>query len=259
MTLDEFVNKYNGQKLDVDGQYPGQCVDLAKAWTTNLGYSGCHGNAIDWKQNASATLTWTDNTPTGVPKAGDLVVWGSGIGSIYGHIAIFVSGNTNSFVSFDQNYPTGSPCKKVTHNYNAVKGWLHPKVLDAPVPIPPPQPPVDQCQTYKDQLDTANAKVSELYSTIDGLKVKQTECKALVDAMGRELANAKTTIENQEVNIQTLITEDAKSQEKIKVLEAQLTQCQNPTTEPPVEVDRGALWRKIWEYLKTIFKDKEMK
>jgi hypothetical protein len=55
-----------------------------------------------------------------------LIIWGYGIGP-YGHIAIFVNGDVNSFTSFDQNYPIGSPCKLVNHNYNNVIGWLRAK------------------------------------------------------------------------------------------------------------------------------------
>jgi hypothetical protein len=65
-----------------------------------------------------------DNTPTGVPLKGDIIFWGTGIGP-YGHVAIMIQGDANSFRSFDQNFPTGSVCHAQNHpNYTGVLGWL---------------------------------------------------------------------------------------------------------------------------------------
>jgi len=124
--LKDFINQFNNKSLDYDGVYGGQCVDLAKKWLSVLGYSvtGAWGNAIDWDKHGSMTdLEWIANTPTGVPQEGDLIVWGM---KPYGHIAVFIEGNTNRFTSFDQNYPVGSVCHVQEHNYSNVKGWLRP-------------------------------------------------------------------------------------------------------------------------------------
>ena len=61
------------------------------------------------------------NTPTGVPQEGNILLWTN---APYGHVAIFVEGDTNSFRSFDQNFPTGSPCHIQNHTYANVAGWL---------------------------------------------------------------------------------------------------------------------------------------
>ena len=125
--MDDFITQFNGDSLDFDHTSGSQCVDLAKAWLDHLGYdaSGTWGNAKDWDKNAGKQgLQWIANTPTGVPQKGDLIVWGNGT---YGHIAVFVSGDANSFDSFDQNYPVGSVCKIVHHTYSNVKGWLRTK------------------------------------------------------------------------------------------------------------------------------------
>lgn len=61
-------------------------------------------------------------------KNGDVAVWGNGA---YGHIAICTGvGDVNTFESFDQNYPTGSVCKKVKHNYSGFLGVFRPKAQD---------------------------------------------------------------------------------------------------------------------------------
>ena len=48
------------------------------------------------------------------------MVWSGEIG----HIAVFIEGNVDTFKSFDQNYPLGSPCHIQGHTYANVLGWL---------------------------------------------------------------------------------------------------------------------------------------
>jgi len=125
MILDNFIKKYNGKSVDYDGMYGGQCQDLALFWEVENDWPTIRGNAIDTPNTFDKSFyDWIPNTATGVPNPGDLVIWGM---KPYGHIAIFVSGTTYIFTSFDQNWPVGSPCKLTSHNYNNVIGWIHPK------------------------------------------------------------------------------------------------------------------------------------
>jgi hypothetical protein len=68
------------------------------------------------------------NTPTGVPSKGDIIFWDFRIPitGIAGHVAVFTGGNAYKFISFDQNYPSKSPCRYYNHDYRGVMGWLHP-------------------------------------------------------------------------------------------------------------------------------------
>lgn len=60
-----------------------------------------------------------------VPQYGDVVLW-STVASGYGHVAIFLRGDANQFVSLDQNW--GQPrVAQISHNYNHVLGWLRPR------------------------------------------------------------------------------------------------------------------------------------
>lgn len=127
MTLQEFINKYNGQYVDFDGYYGPQCVDLAQFWSKNLGGPQFTGDAADIYGQGSPFYTSIPNTPDAVPVPGDIVIWGGALNGGPGHIAVFVSGNSSSFSSFDQNWPLNSPCHIQYHNYNYVVGWLHPK------------------------------------------------------------------------------------------------------------------------------------
>src|SRR3990167_1456877 len=144
MNLTEFMGLLNGEYKETAGTTAkNQCVDLANAyiryvlrlpiieWT----------NAVDFPSKASDNYEYILNTPNGIPQEGDLVIWG---GNQYGHIAIFIEGDTNTFRSFDENYPTGSPCHVQEHNYDSPKvlGWL--RVKSAIITPPTTQELTDQ-------------------------------------------------------------------------------------------------------------------
>jgi hypothetical protein len=134
MTVQEFVTKYENQTVDFDGKYGGQCVDLYRQYVKevlDLPQSPPVTGAKDiFNSYLSDHFTRITNTPTGIPRNGDVVIWGSEVGQ-YGHVAIFLEGDTSSFLSFDQNWPVGSKCHQQLHddNYKGVLGWLRPKQL----------------------------------------------------------------------------------------------------------------------------------
>jgi hypothetical protein len=138
MNLQLFIDKYNGKFVDYDGKFGYQCVDLMRFYINEIfglnPYDILPG-AIYAKQifqrfpatpSASKYFTKIINTPTGVPKKGDIVFWGwyPFVTGIAGHVAIFVEGDTNRFISFDQNFPLRSSCHYVNHSYRGVMGWL---------------------------------------------------------------------------------------------------------------------------------------
>ena len=129
MTLQEFLEKWNGQYCEVAGSVnaTNQCVDLANAYLRDVLNQPIveWTNAIDFPSKLTEKFDYILNTPTGVPREGDMII--SGVS--YGHIGIFLSGDENRFISFDENYPTGSFCTPVDHNYNSprVHGWLRMK------------------------------------------------------------------------------------------------------------------------------------
>lgn len=133
MKLDDFINKYEGKFVDVDG-FPSsnkyQCTDLYRTYVKEvLGYPQSppvEGAKDIWNSYLPEYFTRIENTPDGVPQKGDIIIFGTGLGK-YGHVSIFLEGNINRFTSLDQNYPTGSPVHKQGHTYNAVIGWLTPK------------------------------------------------------------------------------------------------------------------------------------
>ena len=116
-----------GKSLDYDGAYGAQCVDLIKYYYAYFGKASyAKGNGCDYVSNALPD-GWTriKNTADFVPEPGDIAVWGTEL-SKHGHVAIILSANTSSFVSMDQNWPSGSPCKQVTHTYSKFWGVIRP-------------------------------------------------------------------------------------------------------------------------------------
>ncbi len=150
MNIDQFFSQNDGQGIDLDGAYGNQCVDLINKYVRDvLGISPWGGNAIDkWSNYPTDHFDRIENTPTGVPTEGDIVVWGSKIGQ-YGHVAIFSKGDANAFDSFDQNWPIGSVSHFQHHTYNGVLGWLR---FKAPVPTPPPAPEPTQPDPIPDPI-----------------------------------------------------------------------------------------------------------
>ena len=129
MTFQQFLTKWNGKYLEVAGSAnaKNQCVDLANGYIRDvLGLPIIEWtNAQDFPKKAGPAYDYILNSPTNIPKEGDIVVWKSA--DNVGHIAVFIEGNANSFKSFDQNYPLGSPCHIQGHTYANVLGWLRPK------------------------------------------------------------------------------------------------------------------------------------
>jgi len=125
MTLSELLAKYNGKYVEVAGSANAlnQCVDLANLYIRDvLGLSIIEWtNAKDFPGQMKDDFTWIKNTPDGVPQYGDIMIWDNGN---YGHIGVFIEGNVNTFKSFDQNYPLGSPAHVQGHTYANVAGWL---------------------------------------------------------------------------------------------------------------------------------------
>ena len=130
MTLEQFIEKWNNKSCDWDGAYGGQCLDLYRQYVKeclDFPQSPSVAGAKDiWDTYLTSYFTRYNNSPTAVPKKGDIILWGTKLGQ-YGHVAIFLDGGVTKFNSFDQNYPEGSLCHIQSHTYTGVLGWLRPK------------------------------------------------------------------------------------------------------------------------------------
>jgi len=128
MTLDEFIQKHNGKYLEVAGSANAkyQCVDLVNGYirdVLNLPIIEWT-NAVDFPEKVDKDdYYFIKKTPDFIPVKGDICVWHGS----WGHISVVYSSDINAFVSFDQNWPTGSPCVFVGHDYSNIKGFLRAK------------------------------------------------------------------------------------------------------------------------------------
>ena len=107
MTFDEFVKKYKGKGINFDKAYGVQCFDLANQYNRDVVgcgmFIGLHAYMIYTNfgsQPVKKYFTKIANTPSFVPKKGDIVVWGKSLNGEDGHVAIATGeGNTKYFIS----------------------------------------------------------------------------------------------------------------------------------------------------------------
>ena len=152
MDLVSYANNNLGQHLDNgQGSYAGECVSLAirvahDVYNVPFGTLFCSntGGARDLFEQFDGTIPqYFDKIPNDpmdanqLPEAGDLIIWGSALGS-FGHIGVVMSGQP--LTVFQQ---LGTPIFKESEihtfpSYSGVLGWLRPKVAEVPVEVPAP-------------------------------------------------------------------------------------------------------------------------
>ena len=189
--FNQFVANIQNQYAEVgDKTNIYQCFDLAYLWIFCLGIpkaSISHLYAYQiYTQPTALTRQYFDlipNTPTGVPQAGDLVVWNTGFGGIAGHVAVCSSdADVNRFKSLDQNFPVGSNCHLQEHNYTGVVGWLRPK-LQAPTTPINDQTIIDLGSYGKLEVQAIKGKLGDLVRVSSELSGLQTKHDKLVSAV----------------------------------------------------------------------------
>lgn len=201
MNTREFVKKYDGRSIDFDSKNGGQCVDL---------YRQCCKEVLDVPQspalgiNGGAADIWTTylkdyfeaikNTPEGFPQEGDIVIWNRRAGGGYGHVAVALSGDVNSFKSFDQNWSRVSFCEVVTHNYTNVIGWLRRKT-----------PQIGTTMDWQTERDERNKNWSLYQGEIAAHKLTKDKHDAFI----KQLASIYKSPEDEE-SIVKFATENAK-------------------------------------------------
>lgn len=106
MNLDEFVSKYIGKKVDFDGAFGAQCVDLFRKYNEEVG-GNPHTGAVEGAKEIWTNYNKLDEKKyfkkVRSPKPGDVVVWDGTPTNKYGHVAIFISKCDNKIIVFEQN------------------------------------------------------------------------------------------------------------------------------------------------------------
>lgn len=210
MFLQAFIDKYSGKFIDFDGYYGNQCVDLVQQYNKEV-FNGSFlsgANAYDiYSTYPKDIYGAVDNSPTGIPGAGNIVVWSKSFNGTAGHIGIATgTGNTDTFECFVQNDPTGSNCHLKTYNYNSVLGWLVPKVTtqndDLATCLAQHTVLVDQCNKKDSQITALNLTIQNLNSTIA--------------EKNNQIVKLQATSSTQEVQVTELTSQLATAQEQAK-------------------------------------------
>lgn len=95
MRINEFVSKNIGKKVDFDGAFGAQCVDLFRAYCRDvlgIGHTGAVEGAKDLFLNYDKLpleKKYFEKITKG-PVTGDIVVWGETKTNKYGHVAIVI-------------------------------------------------------------------------------------------------------------------------------------------------------------------------
>ena len=132
MTLDEFVNIYNGKKIDYDGRYGAQCVDVFRQYCKDVlaiphtgGVVGAvelytKYEAMPLEQKYFDKLVYAG----GKPEAGDVVIFGPTKTNPYGHVAIVLDASSEEIAVFEQDGFKQDGAHVGSWNYARVLGFL---------------------------------------------------------------------------------------------------------------------------------------
>ena len=132
MKLEQFVKKHKGKKVEFDGKYDYQCVDLVQFYQRDvLNGPRFSGNAKDYCRNQHPShYKLHKNDPWYIPPRGSIAVWNTNVGGGFGHNAVVLGASLMRFTSLDQNWPTGAPVSVVRHTYRHVSCFLIPRGRD---------------------------------------------------------------------------------------------------------------------------------
>ncbi|MGI5085483.1 CHAP domain-containing protein [Treponema putidum] len=132
MTLDEFVKTYLDKKVDYDGRYGAQCVDLFRQYCKDVlnipqpsGVMGARELYTEYEKKPVEVkyferLPYPENKPI----AGDVVVFDKMQGNPYGHVAIVIAADKNYIKVLEQDGYAQTGTKFAYWKYTHVLGFL---------------------------------------------------------------------------------------------------------------------------------------
>lgn len=128
MVFQDFINKTKGKKIDIDGLYGGQCVDLFNCWNKlyNNVYINCkpsgYARSLAENKNNNGILKYFKETTVNNMIEGTVVVYGKCKFAPDSHVCFFIKDNGNgTFQALQQNY---NGKKYVTINNNPYTGII---------------------------------------------------------------------------------------------------------------------------------------
>ena len=134
--FNEFIEKYLGKKVDIDGLYGGQCVDLFNAWNKehNGVYINCKpsGYARSLAENKAnnGILKYFKETQVNNMIEGTVVVYGKCKFAPEGHVCFFIKDNGNgTYRALQQNYNNKQYVTIDNNPYEGIIGAFIPNQL----------------------------------------------------------------------------------------------------------------------------------
>lgn len=128
MVFQDFIDKTKGKKIDVDGLYGGQCVDLFNYWNKlyNNVYINCkpsgYARSLAENKNNNGILKYFKETPVNNMIEGTVVVYGKCKFAPQSHVCFFIKDNGDgTFQALQQNY---NGKEYVTINNNTYEGII---------------------------------------------------------------------------------------------------------------------------------------
>ena len=162
MDIQTWLNSVNGQVVDMDGAYGGQCWDLWSSYARNVyGIPAADTNTVDGyaasvytdRYNRSQALqnAFTREAGNYTPVYGDVAFWN---GAGMNHVAIVVRDNGNGTLNTMSQNP--NKAGYVTISKNGIIGYFHPRSASEPAPATSNVTIIPR--TYKVNVDVLNVR-----------------------------------------------------------------------------------------------------
>lgn len=134
MNLTDFVNSYAGKKVDFDGAYGAQCVDLFRQYCKDVLRAG-HTGAVEGAKDLflkyhelPAECKYFERIAGVFPEIGDVCVWDKTDKNKYGHVAICIgySVSLDKLIVFEQDGFKQDGAKLAVRDIDGLLGVLRP-------------------------------------------------------------------------------------------------------------------------------------
>lgn len=132
MSLEEFIKKYIGKKVDFDGAFGAQCVDLFRQYNKEV-WGNPHTGAVEGAKDLFLNYKKMPEEVkylkiVKIPFVGDVVVFDATSANKFGHVGIIVGSVSNeTFLVFEQDGFKQDGAKIVIRDKSNILGYLRKK------------------------------------------------------------------------------------------------------------------------------------
>lgn len=130
MDITEFINKTMGRKVDFDGHYGAQCVDLFRQYIWDVKGIPHTGGVIGAKdlwlnyERLPKEVEHLERHKLDEAECGDVVIWGATKTNPYGHVAIYISRIGEHLLVYEQDGFRQDGAKFATRKSDNILGLL---------------------------------------------------------------------------------------------------------------------------------------